>query len=175
MTCLIVGLTIPIALVVWLWWWAKQPARHRINVAQGNFRLYLEALLYRGYDGGYMIIEAPDRRRFIQFSKYIKNERVAGLQFDFPRAPWSEEYFGPLKALLDRRNYTNEIEKVDPAPKQRLKNQVVEFLVIDLDQDLDKASELSKLVFLEVFRLNPSDTVTLWFVDVSIHDEKIGF
>ena len=159
MTYLIVGLTILIALVVLLRWWGKQPAKHRLNVAQGNFSRYLEALLYRGYDGGYAIIEASDRRRFIQFSKYIKNENGVGLQFDFPRAPWSEEYFGPLKALLEQRTINYEIQPVDPAPEQNFKNQVVEFLVIDLAQDLNKASELSKLVFLEVFRLSPSDTV----------------
>ncbi|HET8670697.1 MAG TPA: hypothetical protein VFM05_08755 [Candidatus Saccharimonadales bacterium] len=175
MTYLIIGLTTLIVLMILFWWWGKRPARHRINLAQGNFRRYMEALLSRGYDRGFMIIEAPDRRRFIQFSKYIKNETGAGLQFDFPLVPWSEEYFEPLKAVLDQRSYKCQIEHVNPSPKHEVKNQVREFLVIDLEQDLEKASELSKLVFLEVFKLKPSDMVTLWFVNISINDERIGF
>lgn len=174
MTYLIIGLIV-VALLILFSWWGKRPVRYRINLAQGDFHRYLEVLLYRGYDRGFMIMEAPDRRRFIQFSKYIKNEKNVGLQFDFPRAPWSEEYFGSLKAVLDQRDYEYQIQHVNPSPKHRLENQVSEFLVVDLGQYLDKASELSKLVFLEVFKLNPSDTVALWFVHISVHDEKIGF
>jgi len=55
-------------------WWGKQPAKHRVNIAEGDFRNYVEALLYRGYDLGFMIVEAPDRKRFIQFTKYIKRK-----------------------------------------------------------------------------------------------------
>lgn len=175
MTYLIVGLVVAIALVILFRWWAKRPLRHRLNVAQGDYRRYLEALLNRGYDRGFMVIQAPDRKRFIQFSKYMKDAQVPGLQFDFPQAAWSQEYSERLKALLDQRNYKYEIQTVEPSPKDKSANAVSEFVVIDLQQDLKAAAELSKLVFLEVFKLNSSDTVALWFVNVSPWDEKIGF
>ena len=65
MTLLIIGIAVLIALGVFLKWWGKQPAKHRVNIAEGDFRNYVEALLYRGYDRGFMILEAPDRERFI--------------------------------------------------------------------------------------------------------------
>lgn len=175
MTYLIVGVTVFIAVLIFLNWWGKRPLKYRLNVAQGDYRKYLEVLLYRGYDLGFMIIEAQDRERFIQFSKYIGREKNVGLQCDFPRAPWSERYYDSLKDLLKQRNYECEIQSVEPVPSLRVEDQVDEFLMIDLNQDLDASVALVRLVLLEIFKLDPSDTVTLWFDNVSVRDEKIGF
>ena len=175
MTFYIVGIAVLIALWLLFQWWGKQPARHRLNVGQGDFRSYIEALLHRGYERGFMIIEARDRKRFIQFTKYIKQKKQVGLQFDFPRAPWSVEYFEPLTELLNQRKFEYELQQVNPSPDRRSEDQVSEFIVVDLKQDLDAAVELTKLVLLEIFKLSPVDTVTLWYRDVSLYDEKIGF
>ena len=170
----IVGIVI-VALMILFRWWGKKPVKYRINLGQGDFQNYLETLLHRGYDRGFMIIEAPDRKRFIQFSKYIKDRKCVGLQFDFPCGPWSAEYFEPLKSLLNRRNYEYEIQKVNPSPKLKLSDQVSEFIVVDLKQDLDSASELSRLVLLEIFRIDATDTAIIWFMGISLWDERIGF
>ena len=175
MTLYIVGIAVLIALWLLLGWWGKQPAKHRLNVEQGDFRRYIEALLYRGYQRGFMIIEARDRKRFIQFTKYIKKKKQVGLQFDFPRAPWSAEYFESLTELLNQRKFEYELQQVNPSPQHKLEDQVSEFIVVDLKQDLDAAVELTRLVLLEIFKLSPVDTVTLWYRHISLYDEKIGF
>jgi hypothetical protein len=155
-------------------WWGKQPAKHRINVGEGNFRKYLEVLLKRGYDRGFMIMEAPDRQRFIQFSKYFKDGEHFGLQFDFPNAPWSTEYFEALKSLLQQRDYDYDIQQIDLRPHTRPQKQVSEFIVVDLNQDLDRASDLCKSVLDDIFKLNATDTMTIWFMNVSIFDETVN-
>ena len=175
LTFLILGIAVLIAFGFFLNWWGKQPAKYRLNIAEGDFRNYIEALLYRGYDRGFMIVEAPDGKRFIQFRKYIKKKNQVGLQFDFPRAPWSAEYVQPLKDSLSQHKFNYEIQHVTPVPKLKPEDQVSEFIVVDLSQDLDAAVELTKLVLLEIFKLNPSNNVTVWYCNISIHVEKIGF
>lgn len=175
MTFLIVGITVLTAFLILFTWWGKRPAEHRLNVAQGDYRRYLETLLYRGYDRGFLIIEAQDRERFIQFSKYIGGKNKAGLQFDFPRAPWSTEYYDSLEDLVKNGNYEYEIQSIDLSPEQKLEGHVDEFLMVDLSQNLEAAVELARIVLLEIFKLDPTDTVTLSFDNISVSDEKIGF
>lgn len=174
MLYLLIGSAILITCVLVIRWWGKQPAKHRVNVEQGDFRKYLDVLLRRGYDRGFVIIEAPDRKRFIQFSKYFKHKKQMGLQFDFPNAPWSTQYFEALKNLLNQRDYDYDIQPINPSPKHKLQNQVSEFIVVDLMQDLDSASELCKLVLRDVFNLEASETATIWFIGVSLHDETVS-
>ena len=170
-------LVISVLTALWFFfcWWGRQPAKHRLNIEQGDFGNFIEALLYRGYDRGFMIVEAPDRKRFIQFTKYVKKRKQAGLQFDFPCAPWSMEYFEPLKEILSQRKFEYVIQPVKPLPKLRPEDQVSEFIVVDLHQDLDAAVELTKIVLLEIFKLNPSDDVIVWYRHLSLYLEKIGF
>jgi len=59
--------------------------RYRRTV-QDDLTKFFETLFERGYDRGFLVIEAP-RERFIQFSKYIKGKGKLGLKFDFPLAP----------------------------------------------------------------------------------------
>jgi len=66
MVYLLVGTAILIICLLLLRWRGRQPVKHRVNIAQGDFRKYLEVLLKRGYDRGFMMVEAPDRNRFIQ-------------------------------------------------------------------------------------------------------------
>ena len=109
-------------------------------------------------------------------TKYIqKKKKQVGIQFDFPRAPWSAEYVEPLKDLLSQLEFEYEIQQVAPVPELRPQDQVSEFIVVDLKQDLEAAVELTRLVLLEIFRLNPRNNVTVWYCNISIHVEKIGF
>ena len=44
-----------------------------------------------------------------------------------------------------------------------------------MGKDFEAASKLTSLILLELFRLDPEETVTLFFVNISLLDEKIGF
>ena len=87
-----IGLSIVVLLVIGyhvLKYYGSRPRRHKV-IARGDFTKFLRALLHRGYDGGYLVVETRKGGRFVQFRKYIRSRRNVGIRFDFPRAPWSE-------------------------------------------------------------------------------------
>jgi hypothetical protein len=158
-------------LLLWRWLlrWLKQPVRHRVE-ARGLKR-YLEALLLRGYTGGLMIVDAPGTaagtRRFIQFAKYIGDDGSGGLQFSFPLAPWSESYYARIKEELHRNRIQYATEETEGGP-------TVEFILVDLQQDLSQADLLARIVLVNVFGLSLDDCVELYYQGVSPRDEAIG-
>ena len=163
----VILLVVVVLAVLAFFWWGKKPHKHR-NIAQDQLEEFLEALFYRGYDGGFICIEIPKSRSFIQFSKYMGTRGVVGLQFDFPLADWSKEYYAKLSSVLNDRAVKYEIQSTGEAG-------VSEFLVVDLKQDVKMASYLAKLVIQDVFDLGKDDCVDLYFENVSPRNEKIGF
>lgn len=157
-----------------LWQYGKRPLRHRLT-AGGDFSRFLQVLLYRGFDRGYLVIETRGGRRFVQFSKYIRSRRNVGLRFDFPRAPWSEAYFETLRGLLEGHGFEYDVRRAEPAEAAAARPPVSEFVVVDLKQDLEAAARLTRLALLEVFKLGPDEPITLFFVNVSPREERIGF
>src|SRR5262245_58462306 len=119
-------------------WLLRRPVRYRRKV-NDDLTKFFKALLFRGYDKGILIIEAPNKKRFIQFRKYIIKKGNLGLEFGFPLAPWSEKYYEHLNKLL----YDREIEYETRSTGDDI---VTSFIIVDLKQDLDRAMELAKMV-----------------------------
>jgi len=140
--------------------------RYRRTV-QDDLTKFFETLFERGYDRGFLVIEAP-RERFIQFSKYIKKKGELGLRFDFPLAPWSEKYYETLKKILYERGIDYEIRSTG-------QDNVAAFITIDFKKDFTKAMDLAKLVLVEVFLLQPTDKLKLYFDHINPRDERVGF
>jgi len=115
-----------------------------------------------------MFIETPDRKKFLQFRKYIKSRSNVGLEFGFPLAPWSGEYYEKVKESLERKDIDYSIAGTN----ERV---VTEFLLIDLRQDVEKGIEVARLILREVFGLRPDEKISLYFVNVSPREERIGF
>lgn len=63
MTYILIGIGVFVAILIWHIWLGGKPARHHLNLAQGNFEKYLETLLYRGYNRGFLVMEAPDAEK----------------------------------------------------------------------------------------------------------------
>ncbi len=164
-TCGFVALVVLVVLVI-LWQVGKRPYRHR-GVSQDDLVKYFSALLKRGYNGGNMTIETSRRRLFLQFAKYIDAAGVAGLQFDFPHAPWSRQYYPILAAELREAGFEFETQEVSGGD-------VSEFLVIDLCKDLEKAQDLARLSLQRVFGLAPEEAVVVYLRHGSPWDETIG-
>ena len=157
-------------LLILFWYFGKKPAIHK-NISQANLKKYFEVLLYRGYNGGHMIVQVSrDKKfkRFLQFSKYIGDKKNVGLQFDYPLADWSKPNYEKFKNILNENRIEFDIEKTE-------QEKVPEFLVVDVKKDLDKADKISKLVLQQLYSLSPDDLIELYFVNVSEEDEKIGF
>ena len=167
MIALLVSVIVMLLLAVILYQYGKRPYRHKRTVADDLSKLF-KVLLYRGYDGGLMFIEAPDRKRFLQFRKYIKSRSNVGVEFSFPFAPWSGEYYEKVKESLERRG-------IDFSVVRTNEQVVTEFLLIDLKQDVEKGIEVARLILREVFGLRPDEIISLYFVNVSPREERIGF
>src|SRR5215813_7045997 len=65
---LIIGIVLVTALMLLIVVADRKPAKNLVNIAQGNWRMHMEALLYRGYDRGFMVVEAPDAKRSMQLT-----------------------------------------------------------------------------------------------------------
>jgi hypothetical protein len=163
----IAGILIVLLLLYVVWKFLLGPVRYGRTV-QDDLSKFFKTLLYRGYDTGFLVIETPDRKRFLQFRKYIIKRGEVGLQFDFPLAPWSKEYYVALNKILYDREIAYEA-------KTTTADTVAAFITVDLDQDYEKANELAKIVLLEVFKLRPSDQIKLYFNNINPRDEKVGF
>lgn len=136
-------------LLIGLNWVLRRPPRYRRN-ANDDLSKFFKALLYDvNYPRGFLDIEAPNKNRFIQFARYQKG-RKPGIQFDFPRAPWSENYYDKLNGILYDKEIDFETQEVGESV-------VVSFITVDLKQDWAKAMDLANLVLLEVFGLRPTD------------------
>ncbi len=134
-------------------WFLRRPPRYRRRVGD-DLTKFFKALRDEDYENGFLVIEAPNKKRFIQFARYT-GKKKAGIQFDFPLAPWSEKYYEKLKAILYDQGIDYETQTTG-------QDTVVSFITVDLKQDLAKAMELARLVLLEVFKLNPDDRIRVY-------------
>ena len=152
-TYLLIGAVVLIGLIG-LNWLLRRPPRYR-KIVDDDLSKFFKALLFDvKYPRGFLVIEAPNKNRFIQFARYQKG-RKPGIQFDFPHAPWSENYYDKLTSIL----HDNEIDFETEETGEKV---VVSFLTVDFKQDWTKAMELAKLVLLEVFGLRPNDRIKVY-------------
>lgn len=187
-------LTVAIVFVALMFILIAVPAKNVVNIAQGNWRRYIETLLFYGYDRAFMMVEAPSgkqpwrfgkwfgnltvlyeapaRTHFMQFTKHITESGVI-LQLQFAHAPWSARYYQPLQDLLKQREYYFDIWPV--RPEDKFGPEIDEFIVIALEQDVQRAIILIKLILLDIFKLNPSDNASVWFGNIGSSKRKIGF
>ncbi len=151
-----------------LWWWGKQPAKHQVSL--GGLDSYLAILLRRGYDGGYVLIQEPashtGQGRFVQFRKYITSPGRFGIEFSFPDAPWSHEYFERTRSFLGEIGYPIRHERFPDGD-------VLGFLNVDLVHDVSTGARIASYIMTEIFRLPVDMRVFVTLHDISPHDESI--
>jgi hypothetical protein len=153
-----------------IFYFGNKPKIHK-KISQEDLKKFLEVLLYRGYENGFMVIQVPtDRKfkRFIQFSKYIVDNRNVGLEFNYPLSEWSQPYYKKLKDILIENRIKFEIENTGH-------EKIPEFLVIDVKQNLDMANKISKLVFNDLYEIGKEGMIELYYHNISPREEKIGF
>ena len=110
----------------------------------------IEDLLVRGYDDGFLIIDASGTNYFIQLRKYIITSDNYGIELSFPKAEWSKKFFIQLIDYCDRSGIKYSLSKEDS-----MKN-ALEFLHIDFGKDVNKAHGLIKKIITEIFGLSKS-------------------
>jgi hypothetical protein len=164
---IVTGILIVLLLLYAAWKFLLGPVRYG-RIVQDDLSKFFKTLLDRGYDRGFLVIETPDKKRFLQFRKYIISRGEVGIQFDFPLAPWSEGYYAALNKILYDRQIAYEAKTTGEDP-------VAAFITVDLSRDIKKANELAKIVLLEVFMLRASDRIKLYFNNINPRDQKVGF
>lgn len=137
-----------------------RPVEHLEEVGLTDLQRCLDILLQRGYDLGFVVFEIPGDQRFVEFSKYVRDQNNRGLQLDFPRAPWSEPYYEQVKSLLEGKGIAYQVEDTPDGP-------VREFIQVDFAQDLGRAADTGREIFERVFRVDPKTRVTADFQHVA--------
>lgn len=138
-----------------------------LNVALTDLAQCLETLLQRGYDLGFVVFQVQGDERFVEFSKYIRDEEHIGLTLDFPMSSWSGPYYEPVKALLDRAGLPYQVEVTPDGP-------VPEFIQVDFGQDLERGAQVTRDIFQQVFQLPPSIRITAEFEHMSPLRGRVG-
>lgn len=139
MLWIIIGLLIGTFLLYTLWKVAKG-----IPYTLESIEDAINALLKRGYNGGFLVINIAKSEYFIQLRKYIRGPGDYGILLAFPHAEWSQGLFPQLKEFCESHGITYFIE-VEKALKP------LEFLHVDFEKDSAKAHNVVKGIILEVF------------------------
>jgi len=159
-------LLLVVLLVVYFWVVGRKPHIHK-GVSQMEIPRYLETLLHRGYDQGFVIIRDPQSDKFIQFAKYIDDVGRVGLRFDFPLAPWSSRYYQKLKDAFMERDILFEVVHTGESP-------VEEFVAVDVGDRLPLARNIVRLVLQEVFEVASGVRFNISFERVSPKNELVS-
>lgn len=126
----------------------------------------INGILRRGYNGGFLVINIPHSKYFLQLRKYIGYPGDYGILLAFPRAPWSEGLFPSLIEFCKGHQLAYSIET-----EQALKP--LEFLHIDFGKDAAEAHKVIKGIILEVFDLDESTKLLVTLQNASVKDELI--
>jgi hypothetical protein len=151
-------------------WLIKRPFKRK-GIPFNEIPKYVEILYFRGYDGGFIIIEIPKTGQFLQFRKYIIEKGNVGIQFDYPLTPSTKSYYGLVKDLLINIGVHYQVEDIDRT--YRGKQLVEEFIVIDFGQDFKKAASIAQEIIKSIYQIDTQKTVDISFGRVSARN--IGF
>jgi hypothetical protein len=164
MTWILVTLLVVAGAVTVLFVLGTRPAVHTVGIHE--LRRYLDALLRRGYDGGHVLITAPDGSPFVQFRKYITPDGGYGLCLGFPRAPWSEPFYDEVMKQVIALGANPEIIPTGEQP-------VTEFMEVDTGDRVELAESIASTILVDIFGLEDTTSVRVTFHNISPNDVDI--
>ena len=126
----------------------------------------IKDLLKRGYNGGFLTIDSPRSKKFLQLRKYINAPGDYGIELCFPNTEWSTQIFKKLKNFCIKSGIDYSIAKEDPSGP-------LEFLYIDFGKDDYKAHECLKKILLEIFELDKNTKLFVKLENATIKDKLI--
>ncbi len=164
---ILLAILLLVAAVVWFVARQRRQSLLSVNIALTDLAQCLDTLLQRGYDLGFVVFQVQGDERFVEFSKYIRDEEHIGLTLDFPRSSWSGPYYDQVKALLEREGLPYQVEVTPEGP-------VPEFIQVDFAQDLERGAQVTRDIFQQVFQLPPSIRITAEFEHMSPLHGRVG-
>jgi hypothetical protein len=102
------GAAVCLALAIWLFRPVKKKVFYDIPF-DGLSAIFDLALNVLG-EGSVVFIEKPNDVRFLQFVRYDHREDGPLLQFSFPRAPWSADYYDRVREALSSNGFAVDTE-----------------------------------------------------------------
>jgi len=112
-----------------------------------DVKSWLAILLRRGYQGGHILIAHGPSGRSLRFRKYIRDKGDYGLELCFPNTDWAAEYRPMIQDFCKKagRHYRVETETLDGSTN--------EVLLIDCEQETDRAYDLALAIWTRFFDL----------------------
>jgi hypothetical protein len=144
---IVVGIGIALAAAWGLARLGRIPVKHR-NLDARKLENLLYTLLHNGSDRSVLVVRVRKDDRFVQFRVRIPPGGAPGLEFGFPRAPWSEPFYEEVAALLREHAVPFERVSVDVGA-------VTEFLVVDFGTDVEGAQRLTTTLLAKVYGVVP--------------------
>ena len=126
---------------------------------------YLKILRNSGYDGGFIVIENPTTKEFIQFQKHIDTKGNITLCSSFYPVNWNRNYFEPIKVYLEKEKI--EYKLIEDDDKK-------ESIEIFCNDDIALCMKITKGINIEVFGVLENELVfNVWFENVCEKDVLI--
>src|SRR5262245_34545701 len=122
-----------------LYWYGSRPIYYR-GQPRDSIERFVRDLIAQGGDGSLLIICHEGSDRFVQFAKYIISAQKRNLRFGFPDAPWSRNYFEPVKEALLAEGFLCSEEHMAESDVRR-------FLVVDNIRTSSDASQIAAIAF----------------------------
>ncbi len=112
-----------------------------------DVKTWLGILLRKGYQRGHILITHGPSGRSLRFRKYIRDKGNFGIELCFPKMDWATEYWPMIQAFCEKagRHYRVETETLDGSPN--------EVLLIDCEQETDRAYDLALTIWTRFFNL----------------------
>lgn len=110
-------------------------------------KVWLEVLLRRGYDGGYLRLGHEPSGQFMQFRKYIRGKGDYSLEILFFGSDWSENTWHKAQAVAEETGFPHRVEALKTTKGSR------DGMIIDCGRDTAAAYAIGKSVWTEVFGL----------------------
>jgi hypothetical protein len=132
-----IWITVLVLLTFILIYCGRRPNYYR-NQKSSDFVRFIEGLITSGGDGCLLIIRHQKSNCFVQFAKYITDDRSHTIiNFGFPDAKWSRDYFKPLCDAFDKLGINYRVQGTgdhsDLVPR-----------FIELDRNVDQARKTSE-------------------------------
>jgi hypothetical protein len=111
-----------------------------------SFAYWLQILLLRGYDGGWICFTDQTTEHFVQFSKGVDTDGALSVDFVFPRVDWSNPYYEIVwQSLVAHEVPYERVALREPDGPD-------EYITAKFN-DADKAATLAHALFKDVFRV----------------------
>lgn len=139
--------------VALFYYFGSTPCMHQ-DIDRSELNAFMEVLLKRGYENGYLVIQPSRTNKSFRISKYYKLER-RGLFIEFIDDGWIAPCFDALISEL-RKGFID----------FDLKKGAVDCLTMDFGTDVEKAAGVIDMLFVNVLKMDTGATFDAHFKNV---------